>query len=266
MLRRLFGLVLLLAFIAAGLYLWKARPGSLGGVGRDIEDAKTTASVKAALALSRSLRPLAITPSTEDGVVTLRGGAPSEDLRSQAERTTAAVPGVRQVVNHVAIEAGPAEASPGSAERSIGESLDDQALEVQVRMALSLNRDLEGADVHVRSFRREVTLSGLVDTPEQERVAVAVARETAQVAGVTDELRVRSANGPGSGGPDRIGAVRRALARDPQLSAYRIAVKEHRGRPVLEGRVHTGAEKELAGLLARDAFGDTIENALVVRP
>jgi osmotically-inducible protein OsmY len=101
-----------------------------------------------------------------------------------------------------------------------------------------------------------------VASAEQARLAVAVAREAPQVDAVKDELKVRS----GASTPDRVEAVKRALARNAHLSAYRIGVRERNGRLLLEGRVHTGAEKDLAGLLARDAFGDTIDNGLVVRP
>jgi osmotically-inducible protein OsmY len=50
------------------------------------------------------------------------------------------------------------------------------------------------------------------------------------------------------------------------LSSYSIAVSEEGGRVVLGGRVKTAAEKELAGLLARDASGAAVDNRLLVGP
>jgi hypothetical protein len=38
------------------------------------------------------------------------------------------------------------------------------------------------------------------------------------------------------------------------------------GRLVLKGKVRSGAERDLAGLLARDAAGGEVENAIVVAP
>ena len=68
MLRSLFALVVLLALIAAGIYFWKLAPGGLkpnsfGEVCEKLEDAKTTALVKAALTLNRSLKPYGIAAS-----------------------------------------------------------------------------------------------------------------------------------------------------------------------------------------------------------
>ena len=98
MLRRLFALVVLLAIVGAGLYLWSLRHAGgatlgasarelgsdarglgaqakdkLGAVGQSIEDAKIAASVKAVLSLNRNLHPYSIEVASENGVVTLRG-------------------------------------------------------------------------------------------------------------------------------------------------------------------------------------------------
>ena len=155
-----------------------------------LKDAKVTWAIKAALGLHRSLKPYAIDASVEDGVVTLRGELPREGLKDVAERTAAAVPGVRQVVSHLKVR--PGVEAPDETGRSLGESLDDTALGVQVRLALALNRGLEGTDIHVHAYRRQVTLSGEVATPEQKTLAATLARDTAGVAGLRDELRVRA--------------------------------------------------------------------------
>jgi osmotically-inducible protein OsmY len=105
-----------------------------------------------------------------------------------AERVAAAVPNVRQVVNHLQVAGAPAE-SPRP-ERTVSETVDDEALEVQVRLALSLNRDLKDKNVKVDVFKRAVTLSGDVDKAPQRTSAVEIARETPGVSGVTDRIRV----------------------------------------------------------------------------
>ena len=83
---------------------------------------------------------------------------------------------------------GPAE-SPRP-ERTVSETIDDEALEVQVRLALSLNRDLKGQDVKVEAFKRAVTLSGDVDKAPRRNSAIEIARQTPGVSGVTDRIRV----------------------------------------------------------------------------
>jgi hyperosmotically inducible protein len=193
MLRRLFALVVLLGVFAAAVYVWKVRPGalrlpSLGPVERELGDVKITGSVKTALGLTRNLKPLEIRVSTEEGVVTLRGDVPTEALRHEAEAVAAAVPDVRQVVSHLHLLPGSGPVAGDS--RSLGETLDDSALEVQVRLALSLRRELAGADLSARAFRHKVTLSGSVPDTARRRVAVETTKATAGVAEVVDDLRV----------------------------------------------------------------------------
>ena len=150
MLRRLFGLVVLLLVVAAAFYLWKARPigdrslgtsarefgndarelgaqarDKLGVMGHKIEDAAVTGSVKTALGLNRTLRPYGIEVSSQDGIVTLRGQVPGEGLRSRAEAVAAEVPDVVRVLNEIHVAPG---GPPAPAERgSPGEGLAEHA-------------------------------------------------------------------------------------------------------------------------------------------
>jgi osmotically-inducible protein OsmY len=89
------------------------------------------------------------------------------------------------------------EGVPGSAPgkpaagRTLGESLDDQSLEMQVRLALSLKRGLKGSDLTVQVYRLAVTLGGEVASPEQRELALATTRDTAAVGSVVDQIHVR---------------------------------------------------------------------------
>ena len=112
-----------------------------------------------------------------------------------------------------------------------------------------------------------MTLSGEVSTDKQRSLAVDVARHTAGVAGVVDQIRVRGDGArPPAAGPERRAAVERALAGNPNLARYLLTVDIRDGFVVLKGRVRSGAERDLAGLLARDAAGGAVENAIVVAP
>lgn len=194
MIRRLFALIILLALVGGALYYWNARmsgakmPQRLEAVGRDLKDTGVTGAVKTAFELNRTLKPLPLHVSTENGVVTLRGDVPSDEGRATAERVAAAVPDVRQVVNHIQVTGGPAE-SPRP-ERTVSETIDDEALEVQVRLALSLNRDLKGTSITVEAFKRAAILSGDVAKGTQKTLAVQITRETPGVSGVTDRIHV----------------------------------------------------------------------------
>jgi osmotically-inducible protein OsmY len=90
-------------------------------------------------------------------------------------------------VNHIRATGGPVE-SPRP-DRTLTETLDDQALEVQVRLALSLNKTLKDADLEVEAFKRGITLSGHAPTAAQKTLALEVARDTPGVSAVTDHIR-----------------------------------------------------------------------------
>lgn len=261
MLRRLFALVILLGLLAGSLYYWKQASGAatprLGQVGRHLDDARLHASVKTAFELNRRLRALDLRIQAEDGVVTLRGPVPDAETRSVAEQVAGAVPGVRQVVAHLRVTGAMAAPRDPASARTLGESLDDHALGVKVRLALSLQRDLEGARIEARAWHREVTLAGEVKSEEQRVLALRTAKDVPDVTGVVDRMRVQ-----GRAGGDPRAAVARALAANESLGRYAIQVREERGRLVLVGRVATGAERELAGLLARDAAGGPVVNSL----
>ena len=278
--RRVLALIVVLALLAVGLYYWKNRPAgetprqALGAVGDRLRAAKATGEIKAALELNRNLKPYPIDVDvTGDGVVTLKGAVPREDFKAEAKRVAAAVPGVRTVRDEIRVD--PALPPPAESGRTLGENFDDKALEAKVKLAFSLNKGLDGTHLSVRAYRREVTVGGTVDTPEQHQLALKLAGETSDVMKVNDEIQLR---GQGAGpvaaaSPaatpavpgDRAKAAQRALAANPSLAAYHIQVREEGDRLVLSGRVKTAAEKDLAGMVARDATGVPIDNTLEVR-
>ena len=278
--RRLFTLLVLLVLVGAGLYYWKYRPTgtspqqAFGSVGEKLRGAKTTAEIKAALELNRNLKPYPIhVDATGDGVVALQGEVPREDFKAEAGRVVAAVPGVREVRNEIRID--PALSPPAEGGRTLGENFDDKALEAKVKLAFSLNKGLDGTHLSVRAYRRDVTLGGTVETPEQHQLALKVAGETSDVMKVNDEIRLRGQSAgpvaaaspatPAAAPGDQAKAAKRALAATPSLARYDIQVREEGGHLVLSGRVKTAAEKDLAGLVARDATGAPIDNTLEVR-
>jgi osmotically-inducible protein OsmY len=261
MIRRFFAFVVLLLLVGAGLYVWKLRPAglpaSISAVGDSLDDVRIAASVKTALGLVRDLEGLPIEVSVSAGEVRLRGAVPNDEAKRQAGATAEAVPGVTAVMNALQV-GGTAPAKPVG--RSLGESLDDHALEVRVKLALSLRKELDGVDISVRAFRRRVSLAGEVARTEQRALAETVVGETAGVESVENGLRLR---GPGASRlSDARAAAERAVNANSNLAAYHLTVVEKGHRLALEGRVRTGAERDLAGLLASSAAGVEVENSL----
>jgi osmotically-inducible protein OsmY len=269
--RRLLALLVILALVGAALYLWAPWTGSyrkpkeaIASVKDSLFEAKTTGAVKTALELNSTLAPYSIKVHTvEDGVVVLKGEVPREEIRMAAENVAAAVPDVRRVKNELRINPNLPVAHDGS--RTLGENLDDKALVAKIHTAFSLNRQLKGSDLSVSVFRKAVTLRGEVNDETQHRVALEVARQTAGVSDVSDEIRIKGKAAPAVSGSGAEG-VKRALEANPNLAAYDIKVAEEDGKIVLTGRVKSGAEKDLAALVAKDAAGGPVTNSLEVRP
>ena len=235
----------------------------LSEAGRELKDAKVTASVKTALSLNRSLRPYSIDVSSEGGVVTLTGRVGNSEERARAEQVAAAVPDVTRVVDQIQVGGG---ASAPSSGRSLGQRFDDEKIEVGVRLALSLNKDLHGTDVTAQAYRGELTLGGEVATEAQHQEALRIARDTASVSRVVDNVRVRAAAGGGTGSAtERAAAAQRALKANPHLSGFRLEVVEEGDRLVLKGAVRTPVEKDLAIAIAREAAGGNVEDGVEVR-
>ena len=161
----------------------------IGEVGQDIGDAKLAVSVKTAIRFNRNLRPYRIEASADHGAVTLRGQIGSEELRARAGEVAGAVPDVKQVVNQLQVV--PGVAALPAADRTMGEQLDDHALEMKVKIALSLNKALKGTDLTVTAYRRQVTLGGAVASATQRDLALQTARETAPPDSVVDQITVR---------------------------------------------------------------------------
>jgi hyperosmotically inducible protein len=255
---RLFVVAVVLAAVVA-YFRWRGpghAGGDLGALRGRVEDAKTVTLVKTAIALNRDLARCDISVAAEDAVVTLRGEVPAAALRARAEAVAAAVPNVRQIVNHLRVVSDGA--SPAPEERTLGESLDDRAVEMRVRLALSLDRRLAGSAIEVSVYRRTVTLSGEVAAAGEAEAALRLARETSGVSQVIDRLRA------GGERVSRVERVRRALVANAQLSVMDLVVQERAGRIVLTGSVRTGAERELAGLLSERASGRSVDNRLRV--
>lgn len=272
MIRRLFALVVLAAVAFVGYTYWKSQSDAdspsltrgMGEVGQRLQDVALGGAVKTALHLNRNLERCRLRVEAEGGVVTLRGSVPSAELKREAEEVAGAVPDVEQVVNHLEVLTDE-KAAPAADERSLGERVDDEALEVQVRVAFSLNRDLKGTDLKVQAFRKQVTLSGNVATPAQRDLARKIASGTAGATGVTDRIEVGRRAEQEDLGPLRV-RVERALAGNLHLAKYGLHVKVDGDRIILEGRVRTEIEKELAGAVAREAAGGPVDNAVEVRP
>jgi osmotically-inducible protein OsmY len=78
----------------------------------------------------------------------------------------------------------------------VGQKLQDAKTNAAVHTALGLRRTLKplkGTDLKVRAYRRDLTVGGVVDSPDQRALAIELARDTPGVGDVVDQIQVRGA-------------------------------------------------------------------------
>lgn len=72
-----------------------------------------------------------------------------------------------------------------------GEYFDDTVITTKVKAAIFNEPGLKSSEINVETFKGQVQLSGFVSSEEDIRKAVALARNTKGVRGVTNDMRVK---------------------------------------------------------------------------
>ena len=125
--------------------------------------------------------------TTANGVVTLSGTVDNESTRRRAIEIARSTDGVREVEDRLRIETAGA---PRADSESAKVSDDDIADRIEAKYYRDEN--VGSNDIDVSANAGVVTLSGTVDTESERRRAVMLARRTAGVKDVNDELKVES--------------------------------------------------------------------------
>ncbi len=188
---RLVFVVVILALLGGAVLYYQKNPdkapwkGGVASVQEKVSTVKLGAEVRAALSLRESLKNLDISVSAEKDVVTLRGKVPNSEVSKTVESVASSVPGVRQVVNFLEIDSAAGVRSQEADARTIGERMDDEALELKVRAAFKLDKSLADAGFEVKAMKRVIQLVSPSATAEQKKRALDVARSIEGVASVS---------------------------------------------------------------------------------
>jgi osmotically-inducible protein OsmY len=259
--RALFSILVLFAVLWGIYYLYEGKELPL--VGGTLGEAKTVASAKAALALHRDLSDRPITVEADGDMITLTGHVADENEKVQAEQVVRSVTGIEVVENLLEVSPDLKSAETGT-ERSIGQKLDDAAVGTKVRASLALHKDLKDLDLGIRVRSGTVYLEGEVESPVQAETARRWILTVDGVERVENFLRVPEAEQTDGELAERI---EDALTGNENLSPYRLRAILRNGTLVLVGEVATGAESDLAEMLAeRVAGGRKLKNEIRVAP
>lgn len=155
-------------------------------IGRDIDDASASLSIKAAMTRAEGYALEGVDVEVTDGVALLTGTVPREDDRRQAECLAWSALAVRAVENEVTI----------SNPSSLRDGARDAWITQQVRSRLLRDRSVRSVNYNVEAENGRVFLLGVARTQgELERAA----QHAALVDGVTEVITfVRVAGEPGA--------------------------------------------------------------------
>jgi hyperosmotically inducible protein len=260
MFRALLVIVVLVAIAWGFFHLYEG--GTIPFVGGTVGDAKTTASVKAALALHSDLSQRPISVRTRDAIVLLTGEVASDEEKIAAGELVKNVPGVEGVDNLIGVTPALLKEHTETS-RSLGQRLDDTALQAKVKGAFALHKDLKDLNINVEVRDQTVFLDGIVETQEQADSARNWARQVEGVERVESALETKGVGETADQMAERIQSV---LRQNENLAIYELRASAVGGTVVLEGSVATGAELELANLLAERISGKgKLSNRITVK-
>jgi hyperosmotically inducible protein len=148
--------------------------------GAAVSDTATTAKVKERLAGDKRLEDAKISVTTNNGVVTLTGSAPSADASNAAEELAEGVKGVNSVDNQIAAPSRLHDA----ADKAAGKVTDDW-ITTSIKTQLFTNRTVQGdSNISVSTANGVVHLSGTAASKDAYDQAKSVAQNVKGVRSV----------------------------------------------------------------------------------
>jgi hyperosmotically inducible periplasmic protein len=227
------------------------------------QDATTTSSVKTALLLSKHVSPYEIKVETTQGVVTLEGQVPSEQIKAVAGAIVQDTSGVKELHNNLVINPSTAR---NSETEGLGERVADLEIKTMVSEGLSQNETLADQHIGTDVSKRTVTLSGTVQTAAQKYSAEQTAWQVSGVQGVTDNLTAADAQTNPESVDDKLAhRVEFELYSTKAISLKTMQIHADNGTVTLTGNVSTLAESLLAERTAKSVEGvHRVVNTLAV--
>ena len=154
---------------------------ALSSPGSVIDDATITTKVAAALVGNPATKAYQIDVDTKNGVVQLNGFVDSSSAKSEAEKSTRTVEGVKFVDNNLEIRDG---------SHSVGSVIDDSAITAKVKTALIVDSRTKAYQIEVTTFKGIVSLGGFVSTEAEKQAAGEVAMHVEGVVKVDNGIKV----------------------------------------------------------------------------
>jgi len=141
-------------------------------------------------------------------------------------------------------------------ERSIGTMVDDSMITSRVKTRLLSDEFVNGLKIDVDTVQQVVTLTGVLETASERRIAGDIARATPGVLRVNNQLTVGKKSIGQTMDDTIIGnRIKSSLMAEPGIRSLNIDVDVNQGRATLTGVVATPAERDRALAIARSCPG-----------
>lgn len=145
------------------------------GLGQNIADLTTTASIRAKLSWSSTISDLDIGVTTTAGNVRLDGSAHASEQIKQIERLAADTSGVRSVDNDIVLSAS---AVPHKGSAGTDRPMSDSRITARIKSTFLFSPSVSGSDIDVVTREGVVSLSGSAGTPTARASAIDLASNT----------------------------------------------------------------------------------------
>ncbi|OGJ85789.1 MAG: hypothetical protein A2268_13810 [Candidatus Raymondbacteria bacterium RifOxyA12_full_50_37] len=156
-----------------------------GGQPAENSDIWIGMKVKTMLMFHRNVSGVKTEIDVKDGVVTLRGHAPSEAQRELTSEYVKEVEGVKSVNNDMKSS----EPTKTNFEK-VGDDIDDASITAQVKIALLFHKSTSAVNIKVSTNKGMVRIYGNVESSAEESLVVALVNNIKGVNGIINEMNV----------------------------------------------------------------------------
>ena len=149
------------------------------------KDAWIDGKAESTLLLNSNLNSFDINTDVSKGVVTLTGKVDSEVDKALAHELVESLDGVESVDNKLTVLK-----KNSSDNDTVMTALMDSKVETVVKTKLLVESEVNGTDIEVEVSEGTVVLTGKVDSDSERQLAVTIAKNTADVKKVVNELTI----------------------------------------------------------------------------
>ena len=230
-------------------------------VSQEITDARQETQIWTTYALNPYLRALDLKVSVHNGKATLTGTVEEDVNKELAKEIALGVNGITEVDNQIVVKA---DFKP-STEPGYGNRIDDATTTAAVKAKLMWSRYTDGLTTKVETRQGRVTLTGTADSAAARDTAGRLALSTRGVVSVDNKLVVESSKPAAKSTTSQVEGeisdswittkVKSTFLYSSNVSGSDISVSTQGGIVTLSGKVHSGAERDLAVELAQNVRG-----------